>query len=246
MKKQRVTAVAASSVALGVAFSAMLGAVLGAASAQAYEEGDIIFRAGAVRVVPNEDGDPILLPGQPADRLRNGVEIDNGTALSLIGTYMVNDKWGLELLAATPLKHNIGVQDLGIPAGSTKHLPPTLSLQWYPRGGQKGWQPYLGLGVNYTMFFGEEVDPVLGNVLGNLLGATSAKLSLDNSFGLAAQAGFDLPINERWSFNLGVWYIDIDTTANIDVGLQDGSRTTLGFDVAIDPLIYNIGVAYSF
>ena len=250
MKKQWVTAVARACGAFGAAFSAawvaVLSAVLAAASAQAYEQGDLIFRAGVAWVVPNEDSDPIRLPAQPEVTLANGVTVDNGAALSLIGAYMVSDHWGLELLAATPLKHDIDLYDLSIPAGSTEHLPPTLSLQWYPRGGQKGWQPYLGLGVNYTFFFDEKVDPALGGVLGNLLGVTSASLSLEDSFGLAAQAGVDVPIADNWSFNLGVWYIDIDTTATLNVGLRDGSRATVRFDVPIDPLVYNIGVAYKF
>ncbi len=234
MKKQLVMAVAAASVALS------------AASVQAYEQGDIIFRAGVVTVAPNDDSDPIILPGIPEDTLQNGVSVDNGTAISLIGAYMLNDNWGLELLAATPFEHDIDVKDLGIAAGSTKHLPPTLSLQWYPRGGQEGWQPYFGLGVNYTTFFDEEVDPALGGVLGDLLGVTSAKLSLDDSFGWAAQAGVDIPLNDKWAFNLGVWYIDIGTTADIDVNLEGGGSATVSFDVDIDPWVYNVGVAYKF
>lgn len=234
MRNQLVVAVAAA------------GMALASIAAQAHEQGDIILRAGIATVVPNDESDPVLLPGVPEDTLRRGVEVDSGTAISLIGAWMINDKWGLELLAATPFEHDIDVKDLGIAAGSTKHLPPTLSMQWYPRGGMQGWQPYLGLGVNYTTFFDEDVDPALGAVLGDVLGVTSAKLSLDDSFGWAAQAGVDIPINEKWYFNAGVWYIDIGTTADIDVGFADGTRATVSFDVDIDPWVYNIGFAYKF
>ena len=49
----------------------------------------------------------------------------------------------------------------------------------------------------------------------------------------------DFPLSEHWGINVGVWYLDIDTTAkiNTDVG-------TVKFD--IDPWVYNIGVAYKF
>jgi outer membrane protein len=237
MNKKLVIAVAAA----GLALSSL--------SAQAYEQGDIIFRAGVATVAPNDDSDPILLPGFAEDTLQNGVGVDNGTALSLIGTWMFKDNWGIELLAATPFEHDIDVKDLGIAAGSTKQLPPTLSLQWYPRGGMEGWQPYLGVGVNYTTFFSEDVDPALGAVLGELLGVTKAKLSLDDSLGLAAQAGVDIPINDKWAFNVGVWYIDLSTTADIDVTIgtgADAANATVSFDVDIDPWVYNIGVAYKF
>jgi outer membrane protein len=234
MKKQLVIALAAA------------GLTAASALTQAYEQGDVILRAGVATVVPNDDSEAIILPGLPEDLLANGVGVDNGTAISLIGAWMINDNWALELLAATPFEHDIDVRDLGIAAGSVKHLPPTLSLQWYPRGGMPGWQPYLGLGLNYTTFFDEEVDPALGGVLGEVLGASTAKLSLDDSFGWAAQAGVDIPINEDWAFNLGVWYIDIGTTASINAGFDDGSSATVRFDVDIDPVVWNVGVSYKF
>ena len=218
----------------------------GSIGAQAYEQGDIILRAGITTVVPNDDSDAIILPGVPEDTLRNGVSVENGTALGLIGAWMINDRWALELLAATPFEHDLEVTDLDIDAGSVEHLPPTLSLQWYPRGGMPGWQPYLGFGINYTTFFEEEVDPALGAVLGEVLFANSAKLHLDDSLGWAAQAGVDIPINDSWAFNLGVWYLDIGTTAEIRVGFEDGSSAKERFDVDINPLVWNVGVSYSF
>lgn len=212
----------------------------------AYEIGDIIFRTGITHVSPNDDSAAIVLPTDPATELPSGVGVDDGTALGLIGAWMITDHLGLELLAATPFEHDIDVLDLSIPAGSTKHLPPTLSLQWYPRGAQAGWQPYLGLGVNYTTFFDEEVSPALGGVLTELLDVSTAKLSLDDSFGLAAQAGVDIPFSDGWSINLGVWYIDIGTTADINVTTTSGNTAKVSFDVDIDPWVYNVGIAYKF
>ena len=112
-----------------------------------------------------------------------------------------------------------------------------------------GPQPYLGLGLNYTYFFDEEVNPVLaGFLVENLpeLGIESAKLSLDDSFGVAVQAGVDVPLNEKWYFNAGVWWIDINTSADITLGLEGGSSAKVGFDVDIDPWVYNIGFSYKF
>ena len=237
MKKQLVLAIAAASLGLG------------ALATQAHEQGDIIFRGGIATVGPDADSDPIILPDPYADLLPNGVDVESGTAISLIGAWMINDKWGLELLAATPFEHDIELNDLPLPAGETKHLPPTLSLQYYPRAGMEGWQPYLGLGVNYTTFFDEEVDPQLAEAIIGLypdLGIQTANLSLDDSLGVAVQAGVDIPINEKWYFNAGVWWIDLGTTADIDLGLENGDKATVSFDVDIDPWVYNIGFAYKF
>lgn len=224
------------------ALMATLVAVLAGASAgsYAYEEGDWLIRVGATTVAPNDDSDKITLPTEPPTVLR-GVEVDDDTQLGLIPVYMITDNWGMELLAATPFEHDISVKGLPLDAGSTKHLPPTLSLQWYPRGGNSGWQPYVGVGLNYTLFFDEEVDRDLEGALDALLGAQKVDLSLSDSFGLAAQAGVDIPLGEHWAINAGVWYIDISTEATIktDVG-------RVKFDVDIDPWVYNVGIAYKF
>ena len=93
----------------------------GSALTHAYEAGDWILRAGAVTVAPDADSD--VVPG-----LGVTVDVDDDTQLSIIPAYMVTEHWGLELLAATPFEHNIDVNEAPIQAGSTKHLPPTLSV----------------------------------------------------------------------------------------------------------------------
>tara|TARA_R110002110_G_scaffold406421_1_gene626375 strand:- start:191058 stop:191750 length:693 start_codon:yes stop_codon:yes gene_type:complete len=215
----------------------------GSVATQAYEAGDIIFRAGAVTVDPNASSDKINLPGVPALE----ADVDDDTQLSIIPVYMVSDKWGVELLAATPFEHDVSVGGGGIElaAGSVKHLPPTLSVQYYPRGGKSGWQPYFGIGANYTFIFDEEVDGELKGALGAILGATDANLDLDDSFGLSAQAGVDIPLGEHWAINAGVWYIDISTTAEL-TAVTPGGNAKVEFDVDIDPWVYNIGIAYKF
>ncbi|MEM8661365.1 MAG: OmpW family outer membrane protein [Pseudomonadota bacterium] len=208
-------------------------------SANAYEKGDFVLRAGATTVDPNSDSSDINLPGVPTLE----AEVDDDTQLGIIPMYMMTEHVGLELLAATPFKHDISLKGQGVdlPAASTKHLPPTLSIQYYPRGGESGWQPYLGVGVNYTIFFDEKTTRQLDETLNMILGANDVDLELDNSFGLSAQAGLDFPLTENFGINLSVWYIDIDTNATVktDVGNVD-------FKVDIDPWVYNIGIAYRF
>ena len=216
------------------------GMTMGVASVDAYEAGDWIVRAGAVRVAPDENSDPVVLPTTPATVLP-GVSVDNDTQISLMGVYMLSSQLGLEVLAATPFSHDLRLEGANIPAGDTKHLPPTVSLQWYPRGHSDGWQPYLGLGLNYTTFFSEDPSQELTDAVGALLGANRVGLQLEDSFGLAAQVGMDIPLNDKWSINMGIWWVDINTTAKVktDVG-------TVKFDVELDPMVYNIGFAYRF
>lgn len=223
---------------------------LGSIGAQAYEKGDWILRAGLATVAPNSSSDDINLPtGLVAE-----ADVDSNTQLGIIPAYMITDSLAIEVLAATPFEHDIKADGKGaiagtsLDAGSTKHLPPTISLQWYPRAGQSGWQPYVGLGVNYTVFFDEDTDGELVGLLGDLTdGAVDgASLDLEASWGLAAQAGVDIPINDNWAVNLGVWYIDISTEAEVTATAGGAAAAVVEFDVDIDPWVYNIGVAYKF
>jgi len=205
---------------------------------------------GATTVDPDASSDDINLPtGLVAE-----ADVDKDTQLGIIPVYMITDTFAVEVLAATPFEHDIEAQGKGaisgtnLDAGSTKHLPPTVSVQWYPRGGQSGWQPYIGAGLNYTVFFDEDVDNQLVGLLGSLTdgAVNSADLDLDDSFGLALQAGVDIPFNEHWALNVGVWYLDIDTTAEITAKANGATAAKVKFDVDIDPWVYNIGVAYKF
>jgi len=211
----------------------------GSVMVQAYEKGDFVLRLGAVNVDPDSDSSPINLPGVPTLH----AEVDDDTQFGIIPMYMVTDHVGIELLTATPFEHNISLHGKGVnlDAGSTKHLPPTLTAQWYPRGGKSGWQPFVGIGVNYTIFFDEDTDKELDETLNAILGADQVDLDLDNSFGLAAQAGVDIPFAKNWAVSFEVWYIDISTNATVktDVG-------NVHFKTDIDPFVYHIGIAHRF
>ena len=216
-----------------------LATMLAAPAAMA-EKGDWIVRGGWTMVAPKSDN--FVLPGfievTPVDsKPAPGslvLDVDDGSSFGFNITYMMTDNLGVELLAALPFKHDIkasvaGVGGLGKIA-ETEHLPPTLSLQYHflPDG---KFRPYVGAGINVTIFSNEKIDPELAD-----------KLSLDTSTGIAAQAGLDIPFGERWLVNFDVRWIDIDTKAKItdDVGTE-----TLG-TVEIDPFVYSIMIGYQF
>jgi len=210
------------------------GLACGAGSTMAYEAGDIILRAGIASVQPDESSSNLEINGiaEPG----TGAGVDNNEQLGLTGTYMLTSNLGIGLLAATPFEHDLTANGLGVDAGSTKHLPPTLTLQYFPMDSASDFQPYVGIGVNYTAFFDEKVDSELEGVLGN------GDLELDDSIGLALEAGFDYAIDEHWVLNAAVWYIDIETSA--DFKFDSGSRVKA--DVDIDPWVYMAGIGYKF
>lgn len=201
----------------------------------AYEPGDLIVRAGVASVQPNEDSSPLVVNGSALPGTAAGVDGDEQLGLTV--TYMLTEHVGLGVLAATPFEHDIKARGLGVNAGSAQHLPPAVTVQYFPLSTASTIQPYIGLGINYTVFFQEDVDSELENAIG-----ASGNLSLDDSFGIAGQAGVDWMLSSNWLLNASVWYLDIDTEATFK--FANGTRVTA--DVDIDPWVYMVGVGYRF
>lgn len=204
--------------------------LLGVAQVSAANSGDWMIRGGVTNVVPDDSSSNVSVAG--AD-LGVGVSVGNSAQLGLNFVYFYADNWAVELLAATPFDHDIDLDGAGRLADS-KQLPPTLSLLYYPSVGSSQWHPYLGVGLNYTVFFDEEFTPANQQ-------AGFQDLSLDDSLGLSVQAGFDYDLNEQWGINASVRWADIDTEASFILGEAAGA-----VDVDIDPFIYTLALSYRF
>lgn len=190
-----------------------LGLTVSVSANAALEKGDFLIRAGAVMVAPDESSSSIKAGS--AD-LGGNVSVDNNTQLGLNFAYMVTDHWAVELLAATPFSHDVslggspaGLDSLNGGLGNIKHLPPTLSVLYYPMATSSKFQPYAGIGINYTMFFDESID-------NSAQAKGFSNLNLENSWGLAGQIGMDYFITDNITLNAQVRYIDIDTKATVD------------------------------
>lgn len=221
-----------------LAMSLMAAAVMSAQQAYSYEAGDWLVRGGATTVDPKSDSDNAEIVG--VGSVPGGVKVGDDTQLGVAVAYMLTSNVAVELLAATPFEHDIaGTGALaGVDVGSTKHLPPTLTVQYYPLDAKSAVQPYVGIGVNYTTFFSEDTSSDMVAV-----GGSDSDLELDDSVGLALQVGVDFAINENWFANVAVWNIDIETDA--EVKYDNGTRIKVD-DVQIDPWVYNIGIGYKF
>ncbi|MDF4482438.1 outer membrane protein OmpW [Vibrio parahaemolyticus] len=203
-------------------------AALVSPSVFAHKQGDFVLRVGAASVVPNDSSDKIL--GSQEE-----LKVDSNTQLGLTFGYMFTDNISLELLAATPFSHDISTDLLGLgDIADTKHLPPTLMVQYYFGEPQSKFRPYVGAGLNYTIFFDEGFNNKAKNV-----GLTDLKL--DDSLGLAANVGVDYMINVQWFLNASAWYANIETEATYKFG---GAKQKT--DVKINPWVFMISGGYKF
>lgn len=231
-----------------VGASAVLSSAL-AVPAFAHEAGDWIVRGGVGVVMPKDDN--LTLPEISIDPLTiNGsVQVDDGTSLTLSGTYMFTENWAFDILAAWPFKHDIDLDASifdgssttsgSVPFGEVKHLPPTFSVQ-YHFAPDADFQPFVGFGVNYTMFSSEELTS-------DVIDAGIVDFSLDDSFGVAVQLGADWMLNDRSLINFDIRWINIeaDIEATVDDGVSSPATAGLG-TVEIDPWVFAINYGYKF
>ncbi|MEM6682782.1 MAG: OmpW family protein [Pseudomonadota bacterium] len=196
------------------------------------EAGDFLVRARAIYVAPTESAGPVL-PSFPD----GSVSVDNAIMPELDFTYMITDNIGAELILATTnhdISGEMALESLGEIA-DTWVLPPTLTLQYHFLP-DNNIRPYVGAGINWTIFYSEGTTDSLTNAL------PGTTIDLENSFGWSAQVGVDIDITERYFFNVDVKFVDINTTANLTtpgVGVNS-------VDVDLDPIIVGVGFGLRF
>jgi outer membrane protein len=174
---------------------------------------------GAHQVSPSSDNGSVL----------DGdfdLEISENVQPTVTLEYFIRNDLGIEVLASIPFEHDIDIVDVGQVA-TTKQLPPTVTLQYHFNS--RGMvSPFVGAGINYTLFFSEKTT-------GALEGTT---IKLKDSWGPAAHAGVDFMLGESGAIRVDVRWMDIDTDVEVD-GVKIGTAQ-------IDPLAYGVAYVYRF
>ena len=220
--------------------SALLASAAWAATGAAAhaEDNPWMLRARVVGVLPDAGG--TLKAGGAT--LPGDVDIADQYVPEFDITYFFTKNIAAELiLAVTP--HDVKAVNVTVPGALTDAtvdlgdvwlLPPTLTVQYhFTEMGQ--FKPYVGAGVNATMFFNEDEGPVADGI------------SYDSSFGPALQAGFDYDLDGEpggWAFNADIKKIWINT--DVTVNFTTALGATVNADVDIDPLVVGLGFGYKF
>jgi outer membrane protein len=194
---------------------AALAALSLAPLAQAQDSGNWIVRGRALYLdSANKDSTPLDL------------SVNNKTFPEVDITYFFNPNLAVELVLTYPQKHDIRAG--GSKIGSLKHLPPTLSLQYhFPLS---GFRPYVGAGLNYTIFSDVDFDPAIDAAL-----RPSIK---HQSVGLALGVGVDVPFGGGWLFNIDLKKVKLETDVK-SFGSKVGT-------FKVDPLLFSLGVGKRF
>ncbi len=159
-----------------------------------------------------------------SDSIGGNVAINNESVPEVDFSYFFTKNFALELILATAT-HDVNLNGTGS-LGSVSLLPPTLLAQYHMEFGK--FKPYVGAGLNYTIFYGE--------VPGDM---TSTKY--DDSFGYALQIGTDVKVAENLYLNFDVKKLFLQTDAVVN-----NSGTIVNAEVDIDPLLVGVGIGFRF
>ena len=156
-----------------------------------------------------------------------GLTINNKVIPEVDFSYFFSPNLAAELILTYPQKHTLSAG--GAEIGTLKHLPPTLSLQ-YHFAPNAAFRPYVGAGLNYTIFSDVKFDPAVDKAL-----SPSVK---HTSMGLSLQLGFDYEISKNLFLNVDIKKVQIGTkvyAAGTEVG-----------KFKVDPLLVGVGLGFRF
>lgn len=136
------------------------------------QAGDFLVRGRAIAIIPDGGGTTKQLGGD--------IDVQNSYTMEVDFSYFVTKNIAFELIAATT-QHEVKLKNSAagdVNLGKVRVLPPTLMLQYHFLT-DEWFSPYLGAGVNYTVFWDETNGP------------TAKDVDIDNAWGYAFQAGAD-------------------------------------------------------
>ncbi|HLO72557.1 MAG TPA: OmpW family outer membrane protein [Flavobacterium sp.] len=184
-------------------------------------------RLRGVGVVPVESAKVGVIGGD--------VAISNALIPELDFTYFFTKNIAAELILGTT-KHDVQAVNTAagnVDLGSVYLLPPTLTAQYHFCTEKEGvFKPYIGAGLNYTLFY-------------NVKSGAVADVKYDNALGYAAQVGFDLMIDDTYFINVDAKRLFLSTDVTVDASnLAPG--LTVPAEVDINPWLLGIGFGMKF
>lgn len=144
-------------------------------------------------------------------------------------SYFFTKNIAAELVLTWPQQVNITAGQGNTNIGKVTALPPSLLAQYHFTE-LGAFKPYVGAGVNYTIFGNRSNFPALGNAV-----------QVDqSSVGFVGQVGMDYMFDKNWGMNLDLKYAMISTNVTT---VQGG--TNLG-KLTLNPWMPAVGVTYKF
>jgi len=144
-------------------------------------------------------------------------------------SYFFTKNIAAELVLTYPQQVNITAGSGNTNVGKITALPPSLLAQYHFTD-LGAFKPYVGLGVNYTIFGNRQNFPALGNTV----------TVNQSSIGVVGQIGMDYMFDKNWGMNVDLKYATMSTEVKTVSG-----GTNLG-TLTLNPWMPAVGVTYKF
>ena len=192
------------------------------------EAGELHMHVRATGVVPMEDA--------KIETIGGNVAVSNNLIPEVDFTYYFTKNIAAELILGTSKHEVVAVNTaLGnLDLGRVMLLPPTLNLQYhfYPT---KNLKPYIGAGLNYTIFYDQ------GQGKGRNAAVTN--VAYDNNLGYSFQLGFDYKINDKLYWNVDVKKLYLNTDVEVGAALPSG-QVYVPAEVDLNPWLISTGIGF--
>ncbi len=227
---------------LSASVAALALAASGAALAQS-----TTLKLGFVNIEPNSSATAVSGPLTPTDTL--SLKVQSQSTLFFSAAREIDQHWEAELALGVPPTHDVTVVVLnpnklpgsvaafdGAVGAKVRQIAPTLFANYRFGDNTSQIRPFVGIGVNYTVF-----DKAESTAVNDAINGGPTTLKLDDSIGLALQLGVTAKLGGPWSLT-GVW-----STAQVKTKL---TTNTYGLersaDITFHPSVFTIAVGYSF
>jgi len=251
------------------------GVVMTAGKGTAYDEGALApFTNGFVApLFARYAGDPFIATGLSSGPGTVIPWASTSTSWSIVPTlsvdYYINKNWSIEAICCVTPHHIQGTGSIHSTFAHTWAFPPSVLVDYHFTN-FGAWQPYVGVGVNFTAYWGTRVNneswplffqpsgPLTAAFGGLGINAVSAQFynaTVTPSWGVVGQAGMDYMFNEHWGLNLDVKYIMMEPTVHTKVAAWSPAPGTalvgplyapVRVFLPLDPLVISAGLTYRF
>ncbi|WKT59297.1 OmpW family outer membrane protein [Microbulbifer thermotolerans] len=224
---------------------------------------EFIVRIGASYIHPNSEQVSFVDDSlQYFDAFRATIDPDDEWGWNISGVWKPHDHFGFELMYVDGDDHVggnskgfvtvAGFDDVALRNLAKFEADMSMAyVNWYPLDPSCIFQPYVGVGINYTDFGGESFRGVARADL-NDLGLTS-RLSLGNSWGYTWQIGADINFghDSAWLVNMAAIYVDSETDLGFTVRNNTSTNTdffleSYSGDYLYNPWVFNLSIGYKF
>lgn len=204
------------------------------------------IKLGISNVDPNSSASAVRGQFTPPDSL--SLEVRKKSTLFFSYARALDDHWELEAALGAPPTHDVAIVILNpaLPASAVaangqvgakvRQVAPTVFANYQFGDKSSQFRPFVGLGINYTVF-----DKTESTAANDALNGGPTSIRLDDSVGLALQVGLNVKLTDQWSLS-GSW-----ATAQVKSLLTTNTLGQLRYsDITFHPSVLTVALGYRF